>query len=154
MKSRKIRENIYWMGAIDWDRRLFDSLIPLYLIKGSDKTVLIDTVDPSMLDTLLLQLKDVPQIDYIVSHHSEQDHSGVIGNVLELYPQAKVVVTEKAKEMLMEHLLISEEKFIVVADGEELSLGDKTLRFIHTPWVHWPETMVSYLVEEKILFTL
>ncbi|MHA1305553.1 MAG: MBL fold metallo-hydrolase, partial [Candidatus Heimdallarchaeaceae archaeon] len=158
MKARKIRENIYWMGAIDWDRRLFDSLIPLpdgtsynaYLIKGSEKTVLIDTVDPTMADTLIFQLKDVPQIDYIVSNHSEQDHSGSIPAVLERYPNATVIATAKAKQMLMDHLHISEERIRIVEDVEEISLGDKTLKFIHTPWVHWPETMVTYLKEENI----
>ncbi|MHA1686535.1 MAG: FprA family A-type flavoprotein [Candidatus Heimdallarchaeaceae archaeon] len=161
MKSRKISENIYWMGAIDWDRRLFDALIPLpdgtsynaYLIKGSEKTVLIDTVDPPMVDVLLNQLKEIEKVDYIVSNHAEQDHSGAIPQVLDRYPDAKVICSDKAKEMLMNHLLIPEDRFKVVEDGEEISLGDKTLRFIYTPWVHWPETMVTYLVEDEILFS-
>ncbi len=161
MKARKIRENVFLLGAIDWDRRLFDSLIPLpdgtsynsYLIIGSEKTVLIDTVDPKMTETLLLQLKDIETIDYIVSHHTEQDHSGAIPAVLKKYPKSIVLATEKGKEMLIDHLLISPEKIQIVEDGEEIPLGDKTLKFIHTPWVHWPETMVSYLVEDKILFS-
>jgi len=161
MKARKIREGVYWMGAVDWDRRLFDSLIPLpdgtsynaYLIQGSEKTALLDTVDPSMTDVLMFQLGSVPHIDYLVAHHAEQDHSGSIPQVLEKYEDAKVIATPKGKGMLMDHLLIPEEKFITVGDGETLSLGDKTLEFIHTPWVHWPETMVTYLPEERILFT-
>ncbi len=161
MKTRKIRDNVFWLGAIDWDRRLFDSLIPLpdgtsynsYLIIGSEKNVLIDTVDPKMTDILFSQLKDVEKIDYIVSHHTEQDHSGTIPAVLKKYPSAKVLATKKGKEMLIDHLLISPEKIQIVEDGEEITLGDKTLKFIHTPWVHWPETMVSYLVEDKILFS-
>jgi len=161
MKMREIIENVYWLGAVDWDRRLFDSLIPLpdgtsynaYLIKGKEKTALIDTVDPPMTEKLLEQLSSISQIDYIISHHSEQDHSGAIPAVLERFPSATVVTTEKGKDMLTNHLLIPEEQFKVVEDGEEISLGDKTLRFIHTPWVHWPETMVSYLVEDKILFS-
>ncbi len=161
MKKRNIIENVYWLGAIDWDRRLFDSLIPLpdgtsynsYLIIGSEKTILIDTVDPKMSELLLTQLKDVKKIDYIISHHTEQDHSGTIPVVLKKYPSAKVIATEKGKEMLVDHLLISPEKIQIVEDKEELSLGNKTLKFIHTPWVHWPETMVSYLVEDKILFS-
>ncbi len=156
-----IRDSVYWLGAVDWDRRLFDSLIPLpdgtsynaYLIKGKEKTALIDTVDPPMTEKLLEQLSSISQIDYIISHHSEQDHSGAIPAVLERFPSATVVTTEKGKDMLTNHLLIPEEQFKVVEDGEEISLGDKTLRFIHTPWVHWPETMVSYLVEDKILFS-
>jgi flavorubredoxin len=161
VKIRKIKEGIYWMGAVDWDRRLFDSLIPLpdgtsynaYLIQGSEKTVLVDTVDPSMVDVLLFQLESVPKIDYVIAHHAEQDHSGTIPQVLEKYPNAKVLTTSKGKGMLMDLLLIPEERFVVVEDAENLSLGNKTLEFIHTPWVHWPETMVTYLQEDKILFT-
>ncbi len=91
MKKRQIKENIYWLGAVDWSRRLFDSLIPLpdgtsynaYLIEGSEKTVLLDTVDPPMVDILLEQLDGISKIDFIVSHHAEQDHSGSIPMVLE-----------------------------------------------------------------------
>lgn len=150
------------MGAIDWDRRLFDELIPLpdgtsynsYLIKGSEKTALIDTVDPSMESVLLNRLKQagVKNIDYVIANHAEQDHSGTIPPVLEKYPTAKVVTTPRGKDMLIGLLLIPEDKFITVSDGETLSLGDKTLEFIHAPWVHWPETMLTYLREDKVLF--
>jgi len=161
MISRKIKKDIYWMGAVDWDRRLFDSLIPLpdgtsynaYLIEGTKKTVLIDTVNPPKTRILMAQLDKVPRIDYIISHHAEQDHSGAIPAVLERFPEAKVICTEKAKGMLADLLLIPEDRFQTVDDGEELDIGGKTLRFIHTPWVHWPETMVTYLAEDKILFS-
>ncbi len=161
MQKRKIRENIHWLGAVDWDRRLFDSLIPLpdgttynvYLIEGSEKTALLDTVDPPMADELMAQLDGVDKIDFIVSHHAEQDHSGAIPRVLERFPEAKVVVTPKAKGMLTDLFKIPENTFITVEDGETLTLGDKTLKFIHTPWVHWPETMVTYLEEDRILFS-
>ncbi len=161
MKARKIKDRIYWMGSVDWDRRLFDSLVPLpdgtsynaYLIEGSEKTVLLDTVDPPMADELLSQLEGVPKIDYVVSQHAEQDHSGTIPLVLEKYPDAKLISTPKAKGMLIDLLGIPEESFITVKDGETLSLGDKTLKFIHAPWVHWPETMVTYLEEDRILFS-
>jgi flavorubredoxin len=161
MKARKIREGIYWMGAVDWDRRLFDSLIPLpdgtsynaYLIQASDKTALLDAVDPTMVDVLMLQLKNVPNVDYVVAHHAEQDHSGAIPNVLDRYKNAQVVTSPKGKQMLIDHLCIAEERFITVDDGETLSLGNKTLKFLYTPWVHWPETMVTYLQEDNILFT-
>lgn len=161
MKARKINESIYWMGAIDWDRRLFDSLIPLpdgtsynaYLVQGSEKTVLLDTVDPTMVGVLLSQLASVPKVDYIVAHHAEQDHSGAIPHVLERYEDAKVLTTLKGKGMLVDLLCIPEGQVIAVEDGEVLSLGDKTLEFIFTPWVHWPETMVTYLQEERILFS-
>nr|QNO52860.1 type A flavoprotein FprA [Methanosarcinales archaeon ANME-1 ERB6] len=160
---REIKSNIYAVGAIDWDRRLFDELVPLpdgtsynsYLIKGSKKTALIDTVDSTMTDVLVRNLEglEAGDIDYVIADHAEQDHSGSLPQVLDLYPGAKVVCTPKCKDLLMDLLLIPEDKFITVADGETLSLGDKTLEFIHAPWVHWPETMLTYLREDKILFT-
>jgi len=161
MDPRKIRENIYWMGFQDWDSRLFDSLIPLpdgtsynaYLIKGSEKTVLIDTVESPLFHELEAQLQDVPKLDYVISLHAEQDHSGSLHHVLARYPDAKLITSTKAKSLLMDILPIAEESIITVSDGETLSLGDKTLEFIYTPWVHWPETMVAYLREDKILFS-
>ncbi|MEA1956977.1 MAG: FprA family A-type flavoprotein [Euryarchaeota archaeon] len=160
---RELKSNIYAVGAIDWDRRLFDELVPLpdgtsynsYLIKGSKKTALIDTVDPTMTDVLVRNLEELEagDIDYVIADHAEQDHSGSLPQVLDLYPGAKVVCTLKCKDLLMDLLLIPEDKFITVADGETLSLGNKTLEFIHAPWVHWPETMLTYLREDKILFT-
>jgi flavorubredoxin len=161
MKPRIIRDGVYALGAIDWDRRLFDSLIPLpdgtsynaYLIHGSEKTALLDTVDPSKMDALMSQLEDVPEVDYVVSHHAEQDHSGTIPAILEKYGGAKVVSTARARGMLVDLLAIPEERIVPIEDGETLSLGDKTLEFINTPWVHWPETMVSYLREDRILFS-
>lgn len=161
MNPRKIKEGIHWMGAIDWDRRLFDSLIPLpdgttynaYLVEGSEKTVLLDSVDPVMTSRLMTQLEDVSRIDYVISHHAEQDHSGAIPVVLDKYTNAKVICTPKAKGILVDLLHIPDDRFMTVEDGETLSLGGKTLRFIHTPWVHWPETMVTYLEKDKILFS-
>jgi len=160
--SRQLRPGIFSVGAIDWDRRLFDALIPLpdgtsynsYLIKGSEKTALIDTVDPTMEDVLINHLNQlgVENIDYVVANHAEQDHSGAIPQVLEKYHEAKVVCTPKCKGMLVDLLMIPEEKFITVNDKETISLGDRTLEFIHAPWVHWPETMLTYLREDKILF--
>jgi flavorubredoxin len=160
MKARRIKPNVYWVGAIDWDRRLFDALIPLpdgtsynaYLVQGSQKVALIDTVDPSMTDVLMAYLENVPVIDYVIANHAEQDHSGSIPQVLAKYPDAQVVTTAKGRDMLVALLLIPEDRFITVSDGETLSLGDKTLEFIHAPWVHWPETMLTYLREDKILF--
>lgn len=160
---KEIIPNIFYVGAIDFDRRLFDELIPLpdgtsynaYLIKGSEKIALIDTVDPSKEKALINNLKElkIRRIDYLIVHHAEQDHSGVIPVILRHFPDAKVVTNEKCKDLLKELLLIPEEKFLIVKDKETLSLGDKTLEFIITPWVHWPETMLTYLQEDKILFT-
>jgi flavorubredoxin len=161
MKARKIRDNVFWLGAIDWDRRLFDSLIPLpdgtsynaYLVQGSEKTVLVDSVDPTMVDVLSSQLENTPKIDFVISHHAEQDHSGSIPYVLEKYEQAKVLATPQAKGMLQDLLCIPVDRIVTVKDGDVLSLGGKTLEFVYTPWVHWPETMVTYLREDKILFS-
>jgi len=163
MAVKEIKKDIYWAGAIDWDRRLFDELIPLpegtsynsFLIKGQKKTALIDTVDPTKEDDLLDNLDDleIENLDYLVVNHAEQDHSGTVPLLLEIYPEAKVVTNEKCKKMLMEHLLIEEDRIITVKDDDTLSLGGKTLRFIFAPWVHWPETMLTYLEEDKILFS-
>lgn len=160
---RKFQEDIFEVGAIDWEARLFDRLIPLpdgtsynsYLIKGREKTALIDTVEPGKTQVLLDNLLqcEAGKIDYIISNHAEQDHSGSLPEVLLMYPDAKVVTNPKCKQMLMDLLDIDQEKFITIEDGHTLSLGNKTLQFFYTPWVHWPETMVTYLMEDNILFS-
>ena len=159
---RVLKPNIFFVGAIDFDARLFDRLIPLpdgtsynaYIIKGSKKTALLDTVDPVKTEDLLNNLfrVGVDRIDYVIAHHAEQDHSGSIPDVLLMYPDAQVVANPKCKAMLMDLLSIEADKFIIVEDGETLSLGDKTLQFIYLPWVHWPETMGTYLQEDRVLF--
>lgn len=99
----------------------------------------MDSTNPALCDDLMEQLQDVDQIDYIISQHSEQDHSGCIPDLLERYPQATLVCSEKAENILITHLQAPTERIRVVADGESVSLGDKTLQFVYTPWVHWPE---------------
>ncbi|MDO8715372.1 MAG: FprA family A-type flavoprotein [Dehalococcoidales bacterium] len=163
MKPREIKPGVYWVGAIDWDRRLFDALIPLpdgtsynaYLIKGSEKTVLIEAVDPTMQDVLFNSLNElgIKKLDYIIANHAEQDHSGALPRVLTEYPEAKVICTPRCKGLLIDLLTIPEEKFQTVNDKETISLGDRTLEFVYTPWVHWPETMSTYLREDGILFS-
>jgi flavorubredoxin len=161
MKQRLVVDRVFAAGAVDWDRRLFDSLIPLpdgtsynaYLVQGSEKTALLDTVDPTKRGELLSQLAGVRRIDYLVSHHAEQDHSGAIPDILAKYPEAKLLASPKAMPILLDLLNLHEDRMSTVEDGEELSLGDKTLEFIHMPWVHWPETMITYLRQDRILFT-
>ncbi|MBP8304558.1 MAG: FprA family A-type flavoprotein [Phycisphaerae bacterium] len=160
---RQLKPDVYEVGALDWDRRLFDELIPLpdgttynaYVVKGSEKTVLLDTVDPSKTETLIgnLVTLGIDRIDYLVAHHGEQDHSGAIPDILTLYPGAKVVVNAKCKDLLATHLHIEEDRFLVIQDGQTLSLGNKTLRFLDLPWVHWPETFGTYLQEDGVLFS-
>ena len=154
---------VYYVGAEHWDRRLFDELIPLpdgtsynaYIVEGTEKVALIDTVDPEMIEVLFNKLDrhGVEHIDYIIANHAEQDHSGAIPYLLEEFEGAKVVTNPKCKNMLMDLLHIEEDNFIVINEGDKLDLGGKTLEFIYTPWVHWPETMTTYLVEDKVMFT-
>ena len=162
MIYRKIKEDIYSVGVVDWDRRIFDELIQIpngtsynsYLIKGSEKTALIDTVDPTKTHELLDNLEKLDvDVDYLIVNHAEQDHSGSIPNILEKYENAVVITNSKCKGLLMEFLPIAEEKFMVVNDGDIIDLGNKNLKFLITPWVHWPDTMVTYLQEDQILFT-
>ncbi len=163
MAVRKIKEDIYEVGVQHHDRLLFDELIPTpegtsynsYLVLGENKNALIDTVDPSKSDILIRNLKNlgVDSIDYIISNHAEQDHSGAIPKLLELFPDAKIVTNKKAKELLIDLLHLPEKAFYIVENEDELDLGGRRLKFYLTPWVHWPETMIAYLVEDKILFT-
>ena len=124
MATKEIKTGVFSVGVLDWDRRLFDELIPLpdgtsynaYLIKGKEKIALIDTVDPTKGDELKtnLQTLGVGKIDYVICNHAEQDHSGTIPKILGMYPEAKVVTNEKCKELLMKLLLLPEEKFRAV----------------------------------------
>ena len=162
MVSREIVPGIFWVGAIDFDRRIFDELIPLpngtsynsYLVRGSEKTALIDTVDPTKEYDLISNIVklNVDRIDYVIVNHAEQDHSGSIPMILEFFPEAVIVTNEKCKDLLITHHHLPENKFQVTRDKETLSLGNRTLEFFLTPWTHWPETQITYLREDKILF--
>src|SRR5674476_682568 len=122
MKPREIVPNVHLIGAVDWDRRLFDALIPLphgtsynaYFVQGSEKNALIDTVDPVHWQTLSRQLDELPAPDYLVVHHVEQDHSGSTPMLLERYPELTIVCNEKAKGMLIDHLHVDDARFQVV----------------------------------------
>ncbi len=160
---RRISEGVYYVGVQDWDRKLFDELVPLpdgtsynsYLVFGENKTVLIDTADPSKEKEFFSNIEEfeLDRIDFIVSNHAEQDHSGLIPEVLKRFPEAKVITNAKGRDLLASLLHIPEAKFVVVDDEEEINIGGKTLRFVFTPWVHWPETMSTFLVEDGILFS-
>jgi flavorubredoxin len=163
MVSREVVKGVFWVGALDFDRRIFDALIPLpegtsynaYIVRGSEKTALVDTVDPSKEYELISNLVKlgVDRIDYIVINHAEQDHSGTLPMVLEFYPDAVIVTNEKCRDFLIALLHIPPESFKIIKDGETLSLGDRTLEFFITPWTHWPETQLTYLREDRILFS-
>lgn len=163
MVVRKISENIRAIGIVDWHRRVFDSLIPLpdgtsynsYVVQGSEKVAVIDTAEPLYAEAWLhnLQESQVGPIDYIIANHAEQDHSGSLVNLIKEQSQAKIVCTAKCRDMLLDLLSLSSEQFIVVEDKQTISLGNKTLEFIVAPWVHWPETMFTYVREDQVLFS-
>lgn len=163
MKFQEIKNGIYYCGLNDCDRRIFDELIPLehgtsynsYLVKGSEKTAIIDTMYPPKTKEYLKRLADnqVGKVDYIVANHGEQDHSGSIPALLGKYPNAMVVTNPKVAENIKSMLHVPDEKIKVIADGEELSLGDKTLKFIFAPGVHWPDTMFTYIKEDNVICT-
>ena len=163
-KIEKISENVYWVGSKDWNRRIFDALIPLpkgtsynaYLIIGKDKKVLIDTVNPGFekeLEEKIRKLVDPSEIDYVVMNHAEPDHAGAIPYIMAINKKAKLVATNKGARMAQTFYKVSEERIIAVKDQDTISLGDKTLQFIEAPMLHWPETMFTYLREDKILFS-
>jgi len=163
MKFKEIKNNIYYCGLNDVNRKYFDELIPLehgtsynsYLVIGSEKTAIIDTTYHPKTEEFFNNLNgnNVTKIDYIIANHGEQDHTGALPEMLKKYPDAIILTNPKCKENIMEMLLVSEDKIRVIADGEEVSLGDKTLKFIYAPWVHWPDTMFTYLKEDNMLFT-
>lgn len=126
-----------------------------YLIQGTQKTALIDTVLPEFTQRLLehLDTLDLQQLDYVVCNHAEQDHTGALPAILQRYKGAKIVCNEKCKTFLQQEHHFPDEHFHLIQDKETLSLGDKTLEFIFAPWVHWPETMFTYVQEDKTLFT-
>ena len=163
MKFQEIKNNIYYCGLNDCDRRIFDELIPLehgtsynsYLVKGSEKTAIIDTMYPPKTTEYIKRLVEnqIGKVDYIVANHGEQDHSGSIPTLLEKYPNAMVLTNPKCAENIKSMLHVPAEKIRVIADGEEVSLGDKTLKFIFAPGVHWPDTMFTYIKEDNVICT-
>lgn len=160
---KAIKPDIYWVGALDFSRRLFDALVPTpdgtsynaYLVKGNRKQALIDTVDPNHASTLMRNLDEAQAgpIDYVVINHAEQDHSGSLPAIMQRYPQAVVVANAKCRDQLRQLLHIPTERVQVIQDRETLDLGGRTLEFIMAPWVHWPETMFTYLREDRVLFS-
>jgi len=160
----EITKNVYWVGVRDWNRRLFDSLIPLpkgttynaYLVIGSSKKALIDTVNPGFekeLEEKVGKAANPADLDYVVMNHAEPDHAGSIPYILSINKKATLVTTSKGAKMAQIYFGVPEDRIKVVADGDSVDLGGRTLRFIEAPMLHWPETMFTYLQEDKILFT-
>jgi len=160
----EISKDVYWVGIRDWNRRLFDALIPLprgttynsYLIVGSEKKALIDTANPGFekeWEGKISRVLDPADVDYVIMNHAEPDHAGSIPHIMAINGKANLVTTSRGAKMAQRFFNVPENRIKIVADGETLELGGKTLKFIEAPMLHWPETMFTYLVEEKILFS-
>jgi len=161
--NRSLTANIDWVGAVDWNIRDFHGYdtnrgtsYNSYLVRDK-ATALIDTVKEVHADTLLANIRalvDPATIKYLVCNHAEPDHAGSMQHVLKALPNAEVVCNEKCRLALSRHFDISSWRFKIVKSGEELSLGKSTLTFIDTPMVHWPESMFTYMPQEKVLFSM
>jgi flavorubredoxin len=162
-KTVEIAPKIHWVGVEDWHRRLFDSLIPLpygtsyncYLVVGRSKTVLVDTVQGNFADELVAKITTVVEpekIDYVVMNHAEPDHAGSIPRMMAVAPSARLVLTAKGAPVARKFYGVQDARMMVVKEGDSIDLGGKTLRFLEAPWVHWPETMFTFAVEDKVLF--
>jgi len=162
METVSLANNVHWVGAKDPGLAVFDIVIPTeygttynsYLVRGTDKTALIDCVKRPFAEELFRNISRVlpPEtLDYVVINHSEPDHSGALVDLLERNPNVTVYLSRSAK-MFIDNIVNREYAFKAVEDGEELPLGGKTLRFLNTPYLHWPDTILTYLVEDRILF--
>ncbi len=161
-RSIAVCNGVDWVGVRHPDLKVFDDLFPThngttynaYLVRGSEKTALIDTVKAPFLDEFLRKVGEhLPpeKVDIVVVNHTEPDHSGALAALIERNPDIVVYCT-KAAENFLRQLLNRPFNSHVVSEGEEVDLGGRTLRFILAPYLHWPDTMFTYLVEEKVLF--
>lgn len=161
-KSIKVVDQVHWVGVQHADLKVFDDLFPThngttynsYLVQGTDKTALIDTVKEPFADEFFAKVGEhIPpeQVDIVVVNHTEPDHSGAIAALLEKNPDL-VIYCSKAGENFLKQLLNRPFNAQIVADGDEIDLGGKTLKFLLAPYLHWPDTMFTYLVEEQVLF--
>jgi flavorubredoxin len=159
----EISEGVFAVGAKDRNRRMFDALVPLprgttfnsYLVKGAEKTALIDSVGPGFENELLEKLSsltDLSKLNYVIMNHAEPDHSTALGAVMRA-SQATLFATEKGAPMAARFGGVPPDRIKAIKDGDTLDLGSKKLRFIESPWLHWPETMFTYLEENKLLFS-
>ncbi len=163
MPAIEIRPGIYWIGVNDRTTDLFEGYWPIipegvsynaYIVRG-ERTALIDMAKGFKTDEFLAQIADVTdlrELDYIVINHMEPDHTGILSVLRQLAPRAVILGTAKTVEMVAAFYHITD-NVRAVADGETLPLGPHTLQFIHTPFVHWPETMMTYEVTQRVLFS-
>lgn len=162
MNPVKLTENVYWVGAIDWDVRDFHgystnrgTTYNAYLIVD-EKITLIDTVKKSLKSDMLSRIKEIvdpKDIDYIVVNHVEMDHSGSLPEMVELINPEKIICSKMGEKALLQHFHHEDWPYQIAKPGEDVSLGAKTLAFLETRMLHWPDSMFTYLVEDKILFS-
>ncbi len=160
MKARELKKGIYWVGGIDWDLRNFHGYVTqrgttynAYLIID-EKIVLIDTVKHYLYDEMFSRIKsiiDPAKIDYIVSNHVEMDHSGCLPKIMKVCKNATVITSPNGEKGLKKHYDV-DWKLQVVQTKDSINIGKRNLSFVLIPMVHWPDSMVTYIPEEKILF--
>jgi flavorubredoxin len=162
METHELAPSVWWVGAQDPDLRVFDIIMRSdhgtsynsYIVKGTKGIAVIETVKSKFFQDFkerLSSLIDPSEINYIILNHMEPDHSGSIGELLKLAPHAKVVVS-KTGEHFIKNILNYEPDLLKVGDGDSIDLGDKTLQFISAPFLHWPDSMFTYVKEDQILF--
>ena len=159
-----LSERVHWIGALDPNLRTFDIILKTangtsynsYLVRGSEGVAVIDTVKESFSSDFFARLESVANYDeikVIVLNHLEPDHSGALPELMRRAPHARLYNSQKAQSMLKALLKQDELEFTTVLTGDTISLGDRTLSFLHTPYLHWPDTQCTHLLEEKILFS-
>jgi len=161
IKAVQIKKNVYWVGGIDWTIRNFHGYLTqrgstynAYLIID-EKITLIDTVKHYLFDEMLERIADVidpADIDYVISNHVEQDHSGSLPEIMEIAAKATLVTSPNGEKGLKAHFK-EDWNYQIVKSGDVLNIGRRNLTFVQTPMVHWPDNMVTYLGEDKILFS-
>lgn len=163
MEILELKKGIYWTGILDPELKVFDIIMETefgttynsYLIKGSEKTAIVETAKGKFFDQYLKKLQsliEITSIDYIIVNHTEPDHAGSIEQLLNLNPDLTIVGSTAAVNFL-KNIVNMEFNHIKVKENDTLSLGDKTLHFMMLPHLHWPDTMYTWLEEDKMLFT-
>ena len=161
--ATRIIDEVYWVGVNDHETPCFEGLWALpkgmsynaYLVRGKEKTALIELTKTTYTDEFIGRVEEIvplSEVDYIIHNHMEPDHTGAIPAVYKLCPGAEILCTAKAKTFL-DQFYGEGERVTAVKDGDSIDLGGRTLKFLSYPWLHWPDTMFTYLVEDKVLFS-
>ncbi len=162
MSTTELAKGIYWVGAIDWDVRDFHgystyqgTTYNAFLIVD-EKVTLFDTVKSSHMDQMLRNIREIidpAKIDYIVVNHVEMDHSGALPAMMDLVKPEKLICSPMGQKAIIDHFHREDWPFEVVKSGSEISLGKRTIQFLETRMLHWPDSMFSFIKEDGILFS-